>query len=118
MDSECFSGPGHNIPTDLTTFVGRQHESDDVRRLITAHRLVTLTGPGGVGKTRLAATIAADLTNKEIATRLSVAQRTAEAHIQHILTKLGFTGRAQIAAWAARRNAVSPTPGSINAPEK
>jgi predicted ATPase/DNA-binding CsgD family transcriptional regulator len=61
MDSECFSGPGHNIPTDLTTFVGRQHESDDVRRLITAHRLVTLTGPGGVGKTRLAATIAADL---------------------------------------------------------
>lgn len=36
------------------------------------------------------------LTNKEIARRLVISQRTAEAHIQHILTKLGFTSRTQI----------------------
>ncbi|MBT2266079.1 protein kinase [Rhodococcus erythropolis] len=39
------------------------------------------------------------LTNKEIATRLVIAQRTAQGHVENILTKLGFTSRAQIAAW-------------------
>ncbi|MCL2533505.1 MAG: protein kinase [Nocardiaceae bacterium] len=43
--------------------------------------------------------VAQGLTNKAIATRLMIAQRTAEGHVEHILTKLGFTARAQIAAW-------------------
>jgi non-specific serine/threonine protein kinase len=41
------------------------------------------------------------MTNKDIATELVISQRTAEAHIEHILNKLGFTSRTQIAAWAA-----------------
>jgi DNA-binding CsgD family transcriptional regulator len=45
--------------------------------------------------------IAKGLTNKEIATRLVISQRTAEGHVEHILVKLGFTSRARIAAWAA-----------------
>jgi non-specific serine/threonine protein kinase len=40
------------------------------------------------------------LSNKDIATRLVISQRTAESHVEHILTKLGFTSRTQIAAWA------------------
>jgi non-specific serine/threonine protein kinase len=40
------------------------------------------------------------LSNKEIAARLVISQRTAESHVEHILTKLGFTSRTQIAAWA------------------
>ncbi|MFE3003131.1 protein kinase [Nocardia sp. NPDC059246] len=40
------------------------------------------------------------LTNKAIAARLVISQRTAQGHVEHILTKLGFTSRAQIAAWA------------------
>ncbi|MFI0980986.1 AfsR/SARP family transcriptional regulator [Streptomyces sp. NPDC021093] len=44
--------PG-NLPTELTSFVGRQHELDRVRDLLATNRLVTLTGVGGVGKTRL-----------------------------------------------------------------
>jgi predicted ATPase/DNA-binding CsgD family transcriptional regulator len=45
--------------------------------------------------------VAQGLSNKEIAARLVISPRTAEAHVEHILTKLGYTSRAQIAAWAA-----------------
>ncbi|MET8428745.1 protein kinase [Nocardia sp. NPDC004860] len=43
--------------------------------------------------------IAQGLTNRAIAARLVISQRTADGHVEHILTKLGFTSRAQIAAW-------------------
>ncbi|AXB47604.1 BTAD domain-containing putative transcriptional regulator [Amycolatopsis albispora] len=43
-----------NLPAQLTGLIGRDAEVDEVGRLLAAHRLVTLTGPGGVGKTRLA----------------------------------------------------------------
>jgi non-specific serine/threonine protein kinase len=39
--------------------------------------------------------------NKEIAADLVISQRTAEGHVENILTKLGFTSRAQVAAWVA-----------------
>ncbi|GGV40507.1 SARP family transcriptional regulator [Actinomadura cremea] len=48
-----------NLPAQLTTFVGREDESRHVGALLREHRLVTLTGPGGAGKTRLAGEIAA-----------------------------------------------------------
>ncbi|WP_433680374.1 protein kinase domain-containing protein [Nocardia sp. CA-119907] len=48
--------------------------------------------------------VADGLTNKAIAARLQISQRTAEGHVEHILTKLGFTRRAQIAAWVAERS--------------
>jgi predicted ATPase/DNA-binding CsgD family transcriptional regulator len=43
-----------NLPAEVTTFVGRRQEVAGIRRMLAASRLVTLTGPGGVGKTRLA----------------------------------------------------------------
>jgi predicted ATPase len=43
-----------NLPRALTGFVGRDRERDEVAALLEANRLVTLTGPGGTGKTRLA----------------------------------------------------------------
>ncbi|MFB9831874.1 ATP-binding protein, partial [Actinoallomurus acaciae] len=43
-----------NLPAQLTSFVGRTEEIERVRALLATHRLVTLTGPGGSGKTRLA----------------------------------------------------------------
>ncbi|HEX5771745.1 MAG TPA: AfsR/SARP family transcriptional regulator, partial [Nocardioidaceae bacterium] len=49
-----------NLPAELSSFVGRRHELASVRTGLTAHRLVTLLGPGGVGKTRLAFRAAAD----------------------------------------------------------
>jgi len=42
-----------NLPAPLTTFIGRDKEQAQVIGLLTKHRLATLTGPGGVGKTRL-----------------------------------------------------------------
>ena len=50
-----------NLPAELTSFVGRRGELAEVRRLLADSRLVTLTGVGGVGKTRLALRAAAGL---------------------------------------------------------
>jgi DNA-binding CsgD family transcriptional regulator len=46
--------------------------------------------------------VAEGLTNRQIAMRLVISERTAQNHVQHILTKLGFTTRSQIAAWNVR----------------
>jgi predicted ATPase/class 3 adenylate cyclase len=51
--------PG-NLPARLADFVGRGREVAQVRELLGQHRLVTLTGPGGTGKTRLAVQVAAE----------------------------------------------------------
>jgi class 3 adenylate cyclase len=49
----------HNLPVQLTSFVGRAAQIDELRVLLGENRLVTLTGAGGAGKTRLAVEIAA-----------------------------------------------------------
>lgn len=49
----------HHLPTHLTTFVGRGAQMVEIRDLLTENRLVTLTGAGGAGKTRLAIEVAA-----------------------------------------------------------
>ncbi|GGO90270.1 LuxR family transcriptional regulator [Wenjunlia tyrosinilytica] len=49
------------LPTEVTSFVGRRHEVAEVKKLLSASRMVTLTGVGGVGKTRLASRVAADV---------------------------------------------------------
>jgi hypothetical protein len=50
--------PPSNLPTRLTSFVGRKRELQELAELIEASRLLTLTGPGGIGKTRLAIELA------------------------------------------------------------
>ena len=52
-------------------------------------------------ESEIAALVAEGLTNREIAERLVMARRTAEGHVAHILGKLSFTSRAQLAAWVA-----------------
>ncbi|HEX6708731.1 MAG TPA: BTAD domain-containing putative transcriptional regulator, partial [Rubrobacter sp.] len=52
----------HNLTGSLTSFVGREREKDEVGRLLATTRLLTLTGAGGSGKTRLAQEVARDLT--------------------------------------------------------
>ena len=51
----------HNLPLQLTSFIGRVGETADVKRLLPTTRLLTLTGPGGCGKTRFALHVAADV---------------------------------------------------------
>jgi predicted ATPase/class 3 adenylate cyclase len=50
----------NNLPTQLTTFVGREHELAEAGALLGQTRLLTLTGPGGTGKTRLSLQVAAE----------------------------------------------------------
>ncbi|MGW6310550.1 ATP-binding protein, partial [Streptomyces niveus] len=71
-----------NLPTPLTEIVGREEAAAGVRALLGAARLVTLTGPGGVGKTRLA---------------VEVARRSAEAYPD--------------GAWLVELAALAPSPG-------
>ena len=51
----------HNLPAQLTSFVGRQTEIGNLREALATNRLLTLTGAGGAGKTRLAVQLAGDL---------------------------------------------------------
>ncbi|MFP5331287.1 MAG: adenylate/guanylate cyclase domain-containing protein [Acidimicrobiia bacterium] len=54
----------HNLPVQLTSFVGREADVATVADLVQSHRLVTLTGVGGTGKTRLSLQVAAELTDR------------------------------------------------------
>jgi non-specific serine/threonine protein kinase len=54
-------GRASNLPVQNTSFVGREEQIDDVKRLLAMNRLLSLTGAGGCGKTRLALRVGADV---------------------------------------------------------
>src|SRR4030095_5052782 len=54
----------NNLPAQVTTFVGRAREMAEVKRLLEATRMLTLTGPGGTGKTRLSLQVAAEVLDR------------------------------------------------------
>ncbi len=63
-----------------------------------------VTPPGGLTRreVEVARLVARGRSNREIAEEFVLSERTVESHVQHILTKLGFTSRAEIAAWVVR----------------
>ena len=62
------------------------------------------TGPALTRRERqVAELVARGLSDKEIAAELVIARRTAESHVAHILQKLGFSARSQIASWVAHQ---------------
>jgi predicted ATPase/DNA-binding CsgD family transcriptional regulator len=54
----------NNLPAQISSFVGRERQLAELRRLLRKSRLITLTGPGGAGKTRLALRLAADVLDR------------------------------------------------------
>ena len=64
----------------------------------------------------MAALIARGLTNRQIGEALVITEGTAASHVVHILDKLGFSSRAQIAVWAADAAALAGGPASVRAP--
>ena len=72
------------------------------------------TRPSDVALTKrereVAALVAEGLSNRDIAARLVISRRTAEAHVEHILTKLGFSSRSQIATWMAEADREESVP--------
>ena len=100
----------NNLPTQLTSFVGRERELATAAGLLAATRLLTLTGPGGTGKTRLSLQLAAtvadaypdgvwfvaleplrdpDLVLPTVARTLGVAQRQAESALEALAASMG-----------------------------
>ncbi|MFD4247836.1 ATP-binding protein [Streptomyces sp. NPDC058525] len=67
-------------------------------------------GPLTTRQWAVAQLVAEGLSNREIAGRLVVAQRTVETHVEHILARLSFTSRVQIAAWVTERVGLSAVP--------
>jgi len=55
--------PSGNLPAGVVDFVGRRHDLDELRAVVTPGRVVTLTGIGGAGKTQLATRLAASMTD-------------------------------------------------------
>jgi predicted ATPase/class 3 adenylate cyclase len=54
----------NNLPSQLSSFIGREAELHHLHEALTAHRVVTITGPGGMGKTRLALQVGAELVHE------------------------------------------------------
>ena len=85
--------PSNNLPVQLTTFVGRESEMGEVKQLLATTRLLTLTGAGGCGKTRLALEVAASLVDEyaDGAWLVELASRSDPASLaQAVTTALGI----------------------------
>jgi len=67
-------------------------------------------GPLSRREREVAAMVAAGLTNREIATRLFIAERTAEGHVERIRNKLGVRSRTEVATWAVGHGLVGRQP--------
>jgi non-specific serine/threonine protein kinase len=101
--------PRSNLPLPVTSFIGREPELAEVRQLLTNTRLLTLTGTGGCGKTRLAFQVATDLlptyadgvrvvelgpltdpslVNPTVASALGIREEPAQSPLQTILAAL------------------------------
>ena len=93
-----------NLPSELSSFIGRRRELQDVKAALSATRLVTLVGPGGVGKTRLALRSATDL-RRGIADGVWMVElaglRDPELVTQAVMTALGL--RDELSGWPVSR---------------
>ena len=96
---------------------GRMASDEDAMSYALGEQPAGSTSPNGDSRTGLtrreyevAGLVGQGHSNKEIAAALVISQRTAETHVEHILTKLGFTSRTQVAAWVAARHADEQTP--------
>lgn len=107
LESEGFEaafavGASYSFEEAVALALGEEHATDahgeDVRQRARAR-------PGGLTRREgeIAGLLAEGLTNKEIATRLVISQRTVESHVDHVLVKLGMTSRAQVASWVAEQ---------------
>jgi predicted ATPase/DNA-binding XRE family transcriptional regulator len=64
FESDESGSENHNLPLQLSSFIGREHEVQEIAALAKAHRLVTITGSGGVGKTRTALAVGGELLDR------------------------------------------------------
>lgn len=94
FDNACRIGAGLDLDAVVASALG-EHPTAPVS--------TTSAAPLTRREQEIAELLAEGKTNKEIAATLVISQRTAESHVEHILVKLGFTSRAQVAAWVTER---------------
>jgi predicted ATPase/DNA-binding CsgD family transcriptional regulator len=104
---------GHGAAESELPHADHGHTAQRFQKLDDIIDFVLGTGRRGADRTasapltkrelEVAALIETGLSNREIARRLVIAKRTADGHVERILAKLGFSSRAQVAAWMARR---------------
>ncbi|GGT14335.1 LuxR family transcriptional regulator [Streptomyces tanashiensis] len=95
-------GFAHDLDGALDYALGIEDESAPATRTSSTQE----QDPAGTLTPReeqVAALVAQGMSNKQIAAQLVLSPRTVEGHVEHILTKLGFTSRAHIAAWKVRQ---------------
>jgi non-specific serine/threonine protein kinase len=101
---DALAGRGFALPLSVALAVARS-EAPAAPPADTAGT----AGPGAAAKSltrrekQIAALVAEDLGNREIAERLYLSKRTVDSHLEHTFTKLGFTSRTQLAAWVRER---------------
>jgi len=99
---------GRNMPLEEAIKEALSVAEDATR---TAQAQPPTQKPDGILSRRereVAVLIAQGLSNREIAKRLFISERTADTHVQHILNKLGFSSRTQIAAWVTEHGLAAP----------
>ena len=82
----------------------------DVDPSVGAH--IDGTSPLSAREREVALLLVQGMSNREIAERLTVSERTAEKHVQHVLNRLGLRSGAQVAAWAIQHGWLTEQPSS------
>ncbi|MDV7089163.1 ATP-binding protein [Rhodococcus opacus] len=102
FDEEVRHGEAMTFENAVAYALGEEHRTASLPRADTATGLTKR-------ERQVAGLVAEGLTNKAIAAQLVISPRTAQGHVEHVLTKLGFTSRAQIAAWVVERGETERT---------
>jgi len=109
LDPAFAEGAAYSFEQAVTLALGEQDSSGWQGR---GRRSTASTGVLTRREHEIANLLAEGLTNKDIATRLVISLRTVESHVDHILSKLGMTSRAQVASWLAEQSRGDPTLGT------
>jgi DNA-binding CsgD family transcriptional regulator len=99
-------GAAYSFEQAVSLALGEVGEADESHSTAVFTRRKA-SAPGGLTRREreIAGLLAEGLTNREIAARLVISQRTAETHVDHILRKLGMTSRTQVANWVIEQQA-------------
>jgi len=100
LDAAFAEGAAYSFEQAVTLALGQQDAGECPRQ---GRERVASTGVLTRREHEIAQLLAEGLSNKAIAARLVISQRTVESHVDHILSKLGLTSRAQVASWFAER---------------
>jgi DNA-binding NarL/FixJ family response regulator len=106
--AQAFSeGAALSFEQAVSLALGEDADAEDADGAAVVSRLGVPSAAGGLTRREreIAGLLTEGLSNKEIAARLVISQRTVETHVDHVLGKLGITSRAQVASWVAEQQA-------------